>query len=511
MPSASDLVFLGLLFTLSCSVLASRLLGDAGIGWHIRNGQLMLQNHAITRTDPFSSSMSGQPWYAWEWLYDLLIAGVHHAMGLNGVVFLTALVIAATFALTLRVIVARGGNLPLTIGLLALALGASAIHLLARPHVVSWLLTVVWFAVLDSWESEASRNRNLLWLPVLMMVWVNLHGGFLTGFVLLGIYLTAGLMEYAVAGGEIARLKNLAGVTLLSLIATFVNPYGYKLHEHIYHYLTNHFLMNHIEEFRAPDFHGGSPQCFLVLIILAIVAFAVSMEKPRATQVLVIIFAVASGVYSARNLPVSSILLTLAIAPVLSRTIADAEARPEWAAWLRRWLLRWDAFASRMRQMELAVHGHLWPIAGIVLAALICMHDGKLGAAQLMDAQFPATRFPVAAVDLLAHENNQDPVFCPDYWGGYLIYRLYPQSKVIVDDRHDFYGEPFLKQYLKAVRVEEGWREVLDQGRVNIVLVPSASPLAQILRQTLGWTVQYSDKVGTLLKRTTPLLPQRNG
>jgi hypothetical protein len=506
LPSAADLVFLGLLLSLCCGALASRLLGDAGIGWHIRNGQLMLQSRAITRVDPFSSTMRGQPWYAWEWLYDLLIAGIHHWMGLNGVVFCTALVIAATFALTLRVVLARGGNLPLSIVLLALSLGASAIHLFARPHVFSWLFAVAWFAVLDRYETDARvpGNRSVFWLAALMLLWVNLHGGFLTGFVLLGIFLAGGFLEY-LAGHDrsvvVPRLKNLAGVTLLALLASLANPYGYTLHAHIYRYLTNRFLMNHIEEFRSPNFHGIAPQCFVVLLIIVIVGLGVSRERPRVSQVLVMLFAAGSGLYSARNLPVSSLLLTLTVAPLLSREIADAKNKRELSGWLRSWLGRWDSFATRMGQTEAALCGHLWPLAGAVFGLLIVLQGGRLGALQIMDAHFPEKRFPVHAVDLLAARSSHEPVFCPDYWGGYLIYRLYPQTKVVLDDRHDLYGEEFLKQYLRAVQVESGWEQVLDEQRVKMVLLPPESALANVLRESPQWRIIDEDKVGALFQR----------
>ena len=101
-PSVNDLIFFILLVAMTGGILAPRLLSDASIGWHIRNGELILQSHSVTRADPFSATMNGQAWYAWEWLYDVVIAGLHHWWGLNGVVLFTALVIAGTFALTLR-------------------------------------------------------------------------------------------------------------------------------------------------------------------------------------------------------------------------------------------------------------------------------------------------------------------------------------------------------------------------------------------------------------------------
>src|SRR5271155_1786499 len=99
LPSIGDLLFVVLLGVLAFTNLSVRLLGDAGIGWHIRTGQLILANHAaVPRTDPFSSSMFGKPWFAWEWLYDVIVGGFDRTVGLNGVVLFTSLIIAVTFA-----------------------------------------------------------------------------------------------------------------------------------------------------------------------------------------------------------------------------------------------------------------------------------------------------------------------------------------------------------------------------------------------------------------------------
>src|SRR5580658_6797652 len=96
-PSAGDLVFAALLGLLAFTALSVRLLGDAGIGWHIRTGQMIVATHAIPRVDPFAATMSGHPWFAWEWLYDLLVGWLESVAGLNGVVLFTALVIALVF------------------------------------------------------------------------------------------------------------------------------------------------------------------------------------------------------------------------------------------------------------------------------------------------------------------------------------------------------------------------------------------------------------------------------
>ncbi len=502
-PSVIDLFFIALLAGLSCGALGRILLRDSDIGWHIRNGQLMLQTHAMVRTDPFSSTMAGQTWYAWEWLYDILIAAIHHVFGLNGVVFYSAAIIAVTFVLALHVALRRGGNLPLTILLLIIALGATAIHFLARPHIVSWLFTVIWFDVLDS--AEQQRSGQIYWLPMLMILWVNLHGGFVLGFMLLGIYLIAAAVAFfwrKQREHAAAWLKQLGLVTLLTAAASFVNPYGYHLHVHVFRYLTDRFLMDRITEFASPDFHAVPQQCFAILLLITILAIATARRKPSLVHVLVLLLAAYSGFYATRSLPTSSLLMVLIIAPMLSQTIAGAAEDAAIASWLRRFFFWLDSFSARMSNMETQFRGHLWLMVVFVLGIVACANHGRVGSAQFLNAYFDDKRFPVESAEYIAAHEIHDPIFSLDYWGGYLIYRLYPETKVVLDDRHDLYGDQFFEEYLKVVWVQPGWEKVLNDRRVDWVLVPPQSTLANMLRITSAWTVQHEDKTAVLFRRT---------
>jgi hypothetical protein len=502
-PSVADLLFVTLLLGLSLGALGRLLLRDADIGWHIRDGQQMLLHHAITRTDSFSSTMNGHTWYAWEWLYDVLIAVIHQVFGLNGVVFYSAAIIAATFVLTLYLALRRGGNLPVTLFLLILSLGAAAVHFLARPHVLSWLFAVIWFELLDS--AASGQGRRVFWLPALMVLWVNLHGGFVLGFAMLLLYLVGGAMEYFTAGekrGETQRwLQRLGLVTLLTLVASFINPYGYYLHVHIYRYLSDRFLMNQISEFLSPDFHSAAQQCFAILFIVTMVTLATARQRPSAARLLIILFAAYSGFYATRNLPTSALLMTLVIAPILSENLAEAGRSSSVALWLRQCLSWLNSFGTRMGNLELRFRGHVWIVLVFVLGLWACAHRGRLGSTQFINAYFDDKRFPVQAAEYMAQHDLREPVFSLDYWGGYLIYRLYPRTKVMVDDRHDLYGDQFFKDYLKVVLVQPEWEQVLDQRQVDWVLVPSESSLANLLRLTPRWKSSYEDKAAVLFHR----------
>jgi hypothetical protein len=478
LPSAVDLVFIVLALSLGIGALAPRLLGDAGIGWHIRNGELILHNHVVTRTDPFSASAGPQAWYAWEWLYDAAIAAIHGHLGLSGVVVVTALLIALTFTLVMRLAISAGASLPVTAIFIALAAGASSIHFFARPHVFSWLLTVVWFWTLNTAETDTVGFRRLYWLPALMVLWVNLHGGFVLGFVLLATYLVPAIFRR-----DPPAIKMLSIVSLLCLAASFINPYGYQLHLHVFRYLSDRFLMDHIDEFQSPNFHGIPQQCFAVLFLLTIAAIGVRREKIRISHLLVLLFAAYSGLFASRNLPVSSILMTLIAAPILSCAVSQMAAKG------------WTSFAERMTAMERRSRGHIWPLAVSAMLIVACWSG------RTPRVSFEPKRFPIRGTDYVEQHAIADPIFCPDYWGGYLIYRIYPHNKVVVDDRHDLYGDEFLKQYLKTIRVEPDWSEFLDMRHVRWALVPTGSSLANMLQQTSQWTIRSQDEVGVLFER----------
>src|SRR3979411_442698 len=160
LPSVRDVIFIFLFWSLLAGPLSNRPLADPDIGWHIRTGELILARHSLPRTDPFSSTMQGQPWFAWEWLYDILLGILHRVCGLNGVIWLCALLVAAIFVLLLSQLLRRGTGLLLAIVLMLLAVAASTIHLYARPHIGSWLFSLLWFVALERWESWGRQERT---------------------------------------------------------------------------------------------------------------------------------------------------------------------------------------------------------------------------------------------------------------------------------------------------------------------------------------------------------------
>ena len=325
-----------------------------------------------------------------------------------------------------------------------------------------------------------------------MVVWVNVHGGFLLGFVLLGIFWFGACwtwfqtrktrieeMLMKIAAGK--RVRKLTGVGLLCVAASLLNPHGWKLHEHIYHYLTNRFLMDHIEEFQSPNFHRIAQKCFLLLLIVTIAVLTLRGRGLRMSQGLTILFAVYAGLYAARSIPVSSLLLVMAVGPLVPARFAAG-------------------FSQRMAAIEVGMRGHLWPVLALCGTLAIAVNGGRVGSRVWMDAHFDPQRMPVDAVNYL--EKNEVVVwFQSGFLGRVLIYRLYPKLRVVVDDRHDLYGEEFFKSYLEMVRGERGWQEFLLTHQSSCLLLPKDAALANLVALSKGWKRIHADDVAVAFVR----------
>ena len=200
LPSLSDAAFLiPILVLFWCTTGIGWLLTDSDTGWHIRTGEWILRNGRVPAVDIFSFTKPGSPWFAWEWLSDVLMATVHHVAGLRGIVLLSLVLLGLTSTSIYRNAVAESGHRLIAIVLTALAMAASTIHWLARPHLVTPLLTAVFLSILTRVHKHG-KTRWLLALPPLTILWVNLHGGFFVGIVLLITYALGSVAEELTQG-----------------------------------------------------------------------------------------------------------------------------------------------------------------------------------------------------------------------------------------------------------------------------------------------------------------------
>jgi hypothetical protein len=275
--------------------------------------------------------------------------------------------------------------------------------------------------------------------------------------------------------------------SLASLLATFINPYGWRLHEHVLAYLQNDYLMDHIEEFRSFSFHSAGALYVEMFLVVAVLG-AVALIRQRAFgPVLLSLGMLHMSLYSARHLPTAAVLLLPLSIAALTR---EAESWPG--------LKRFFKYSERLRAIDRRIYG-IVPSAIVLVLALF----GVNALAKAGRAAFDSGTFPVRAADYLEEKGLGGPerVFATDQWGGYLIYRFGGRLKVFIDGRSDFYGRNLLETYAQVIASKPGWDGVLNQYDIRFVLVPPDSPLAAVLRLKTDWKSVYSDRVSVLYER----------
>jgi hypothetical protein len=502
-PSLSDLAFLiPILVLFWCATGVGWLLTDSDTGWHIRAGEWMLKNARVPSADLFSFTKAGQPWFAWEWLCDVLMAAMHSRFGLGGIVVASLVLLGATSVCIYRSTVEESEYRLIAIVLTALAMAASTIHWLARPHLVTPLFTGMFCCLLNRVEKRGNDWRLLLLLPALTVLWVNLHGGFFVGIVLLITY------AMGAAGEELAhRTRRSAWIRaqkyLLAAgacgIASLVNPYGYRLHVHVAQYLGASIYFERIGEFQSVDFHSFTAAYFESLLVLAIAAASWHLGTGRLIQALLLLSWSHLALFSVRNIPIFAVVSTPGIGVAM---------RDWWRLVDSRWPLDWRGkLSAGLAEVETGLEAiasgrnrsrwHLAPYLAVLALGWSVSHPGGLTA---LHADFDPSRFPIEATTFLADNGPVRPVrlYASWQWGGYLIYRLWPSVPVFDDGRTDFYGPAFVLEGLRVWEVRPDWAEILARYRVNAALVPVDSALGTVLRERADWKLVYADSVALM-------------
>ena len=518
-PSLPDVFFAVLLISVFAQPAGMRaLLADGDTGWHIRTGELVLASGRAPQVDDFSFTRPGAPWFAWEWLADVALARMYGWRGMAGVAILAGSILAlAATALLLRVL-RRGCGLWIGLAATLAAASASSVHYLARPHVFTILFFAValWLVEEDRnsaggrpwrleedrksagsrpwrleedrqsvggrpWLSEEDRRNagSRLWLLVpLTALWANLHAGFVAWLATLGL-----LTLVCASQRDWARVRRYGALTGMCAAATLLNPYGWRLHQHVAGYLNSRWILDNVQEFQSPNIRSEGMVVFAVLLLAAV---AVTARGDRFEAALVLVWGFAS-LRSARHVP----LFAIAAAPVVASSAAAlweriaAQARPRDAV-----RILWEMG----RDLARAPRASLWvPVsaAAVMLAA--------------PTASFPDVRFPVDAVErnaeCLAPKSAMPRILTSDQWADYLIFRLYPRQRVFFDGRSDFFGPALGADYRKLMTGERPWRELLDRYGFQLALLPHDWPLSTALEREPGWRRVYEDRVAVLFAR----------
>lgn len=508
LPSMTDFAFLvPLAFLFGRMEGVKTLLSDCDTGWHIRTGEWILANHQAPARDIFSFSKSGAPWYAWEWLSDVFFARLAAWGGLQAVVLAAMLLICATLT-GLYFLVRRKSNPVVAILVTMVAAAASSVHWLARPHLFTLFFLVVFCAALE--RVRAGRTRLfgvplLAMLPVVTVLWTNLHGGFFVGILMVAAYGAGEFLRLALApgSGDRARMRREGRLYMLAaggcLAASFLNPYTWRLHQHMIQYLGDPWNSQHIVEFLSPSFHHPTAIFFEMMLVLGVLSAVAHVKRGSFTEPLLIVVWAHGGLLAARNIPIFAIVAAPAVAATISGWM-DALPQMNVAGWLREAGARANRIVRETAETDAMPR---WHVVSVLAAALIVAVVYAPNPPKKFRAEFDPGFYPAKALATLKGDPGAR-IFTNDEWGDYLIYSLYPGHQVFVDGRSDFYGDAFEEKYAAVLSVKYGWEQTLSRFGVNTILLPPDAPLTGALKESSKWRVTYDDGIALVFRAVNP-------
>lgn len=473
LPRLGDWVFICIF--LACLLLGQRMLNvDSDLGRHLALGRYMIDSGTIPNRDVLSINLTGQPRPAYEWLSQIAFELAERFVGLDGVVLLTAGIIAAAFLVVFFDARTRGAGLMVSLGLTIWAAVASSLHWLTRPHVFSFLFMAIWLCLLD--RMRRGDRRTLWQLPLVMLLWANFHGGFVFGFVAWLAYALGAIIQRARSKSGVSSVTRLLLVGATSLLASLVTPSIAGNWSAVVRN-SSPFVLSRTAETMPIALGAPGAWPFLGLIVLSVLLGAAAIRRLDPAHLLLLLFTGALGFAIMRNVP----LFCIAAVPVL----------PLWEPSSRLREGRMHRIQARIEAIDSSIKGYAWSFLTVLLAGVILTaHHIETGRGFY---SFDAARFPVAAVDWIAAHGLPDATFNDLNWGGYLLYRMWPEKKVFIDSQSDFYGESFIRQYLAIYGATGDWEGELDRLNISSAILPPDAPLVIEMQRHPDWEVVYQD------------------
>jgi hypothetical protein len=472
-------VFAGLLL-FGLLAMTARNAVDPDLWWHLSTGQWIVNTGHVPHTDPFSFTRAGHAWVSHEWLSEVVFYELWKFGGSAALIIFSAIVTTAGFMLLyLRCPGRRSWAAALT----ALGALAAAPSWGVRPQMFTFTLASLLLWLLKRGEEHP---KLLFWIPPLFLLWLNLHAGFALGPALLIAYSVGLIIETATGDTPWPEARPILLRIFLLVLACAVlvpiNPSGTQLYRYPFDTLRSPAMRSVIGEWFSPDFHLSlyRPLLLTWLLLLTTLAWSRLVLKWRVlVPLLLTSFAALDAV---RHIPI----FVLVAIPVIAAALPAAAAATG--------VSRSRPFVSRFRPV--------FNVAVIVLMALLA--GVKWVTLTRNQSAREAELFPRSAVAFLLANSDPQRVFVYYDWGGYAIWKLYPQYRVFVDGRADLYGDDLLRQFETAVLLQAGWKDVLDRWQVETVLVPPSCALAQALMLDPGWRSAYADSQSAVFLRARP-------
>jgi len=457
------------------------LLGDPDTFWHLAVGRHIWQAGAVPQFDEFSYTFEGQPWMAVEWLAQLNLFGAYSVGGWRGVVLLTAVTVALSYAL-LFLVLSRKMRLTIAIGIAATAYIFSMPHFLARPQIFADPLIVLWAAGLVRAVESKTTPSALLW-PIITL-WANLHGSF-TFALAIGAALGAEAFFASRAGERLRTTRRWTGFLAVAILCACFTPYGYRPMLYTLQIFGENDTLPYIQEWQPITLKGVGINEVVTYGLLFL-----SLYKGAKIPFWRLIMTI--GLLSLAFRHIRFLSLFAFVTPILLATPLTQQFP------FLRLATQLEQDPQFFRVINECSKKLSYPLSGLIACGIIAF------AAFGPVASPKADITPAAAVDYIFAQHLGGRIYNPYDFGGYLIFR---GIKTFVDGRtaHLFLNGFIPHLHDVTVVHPDKFLPYLAELHVSIALVQPDSPEARELANSTEWKKIYADKIAELYKKVTSL------
>jgi hypothetical protein len=443
---------------------------DGDVSWHVAAGRWILEHRTVPATDPFSFTMAGHPWVAFEWGAEIIYAIAYGVGGFGGLAAVVAAALMALFVILFLYLRTKVGPIALLVTFAGICLVLQP-FIMARPHVIGWPFLAAWSALLLKYRDEG-RSPPLP-LALLMLAWANIHGSYFAGFI---VAAAVGLDAAIAARWERETVLKWLVFGSVSFLATLLNANGIA---GLLHPLT----ISGMSTLPAlGEWHPSTPRAtplFYFLLLACTGALLWKRPEFRVGEILLLLIALAMAFTHIRHQSVFIIIGAIVVAPKLAGP-GRGDAGPLFATPFER---------------------RLW-IASAIGAAVAIL------AVRAMVPLQPRETFsnPRGLIAHIPPELRAQPVLNEYSMGGPLILA---GVRPFIDGRADMYGDAFFSDYLKIT--DGDWptfKRAVGKYRIRWTMLQNDNRLVPKLDASPDWKRVYSDKVGVIhVRRSAPALP----
>lgn len=484
-----SLILLGLVFSF-WALAATQPVFNPDIWYHLKTGEYISQTKTVPRQDFFSSTATGREWIAQWWLYDVVVFQIQSRFGFNGLV---ALKIINSLAIAVVVFKTMSRfKIPLALSSLLMAGGMLIIAnaWVDRPHLFSYFYTVLLTDILIAYRFGS--RKNLLMIPILILVWANSHASIPLALVILGFAIVAKFWQNLEANLSVAKAIpiDLVLISAVAAVMSLLNPNGLRTHLYVFKINPEFVAANIVEWIPISGFFDDYHiQLFLVFGVVSLVSFVLTgKNKSRLPnylrvdtfEILIYLALTYLALSALRFAPVFVLILL----PFTAKNLVALSIL------LRDWSIPKHLFKVKPAWISL-----------VIILSIIPIFEFKLEGS---GTGVSFAKLPAQASNFLLSEKPEPELYHPFNWGGFFIWHIYPTYRVFIDGRLDMYVPDIYQDWLDVVRAKENWPEILNKFRVNTVIVPNEAEwfkLGQALENAPDWVLVYWDDQAGIFAR----------